>query len=304
MKNRLEGILEAIDAAAKHGPKVAPPAGVLTGFAGEKLTGLLQRLPAVAGHDYLEVGVFQGSSLLNVALANPNVTCFGIDNYSQFDHANRNRSLVVERAGRLGLANYELIDLDFEEGLLSFQGKVGTYFVDGPHDYRSQLVCLGYAPRFLADGGVIVVDDANYAHVRKATADFVTMFPQFKLVFEAYTRAHPVNMSEGELAEAKSGWWDGVNVIVHDPENRIEGLMPPAPSNHRFIRDHEIQSCRNGPLAYEAADLIDSLLKPWQLPKAIARLARHRSERKAELGPYRFCNTESEGLPTRLASLR
>lgn len=31
-----------------------------------------------------------------------------------------------------------LIDKDFEEALLNFDRKVGVYFVDGPHDYRSQ----------------------------------------------------------------------------------------------------------------------------------------------------------------------
>lgn len=290
---------------ARNGLLTAPAEGILTGFAGDKLTGLLQRLPQVAKGDYLEVGVFQGSSLLSTALANPSIRCFGIDNYSQFDPSNRNRSIVVDRAERLGISNYELIDKDFEDGLLEFPGKVGTYFIDGPHDYRSQLVCLGYAPRFLERGGVMVVDDANYAHVRKATADFVTMFPEYKLVFEAYTRCHPINMRAEERAEAQAGWWNGVNVIVHDPDDQFDGLMPPAPSNSRFIRDHEIHGARNAPLSLEAADIIASLTSsPRHLPRALFRYLRGYKNKKKEIGEYRFCNTESSGLPSRTAKVR
>lgn len=294
-----EALFIALDDATRDGLAVGTE--VLTGFAGRKLTGLLQRVTAVAGGDYLEVGVFQGSSLLHVALANPEVTCFGIDNYSQFDPNNRNRSLVVSRAETLGLSNYRLIDEDFEEGLLGFEGEVGTYFVDGPHDYRSQLVCLGYAPRFLKRGGVIIVDDANYPHVRQATADFLVMFPEFKLVFEAYTGKHPFNMTAQEEAEARDGWWDGVHVIVHDPDDRFEGFMPPVPGNPRFIRDHVVQIGRYGPVAWEASDLVQSLARPWQFPKALARFLRARKERADELAHrYRGCNTEGVESGTRL----
>lgn len=298
-------LLLAIREAAEHGLAPAPAPNVLTGFAADKLTSLLQRLPAVVGGDYIEVGVFQGGTLLSVAHANPSITCFGIDNYSAHNPAGRNKALVGSRAEQLAVSNYRLIDQDFEDGLLGFPEEAGTYFVDGPHDYRSQLICLGYAPRFLKRGGVIVVDDANYPHVRQATADFLVMFPEFKLVFEAYTERHPANMTASEADEARKGWGNGVHVIAHDPDDRLEGLTPPVPTNARFIRDHDLHIARHAPLAYEAADLVQAVLRPWQLPKAIARLARAAWTRRHELaGRYRSTNTESDGLPTRIAEMR
>jgi hypothetical protein len=304
MSDYTDGILKCIRE-AEDGVLVEAPKDVVTGFAGDKLTGLIQRITRFIGTDYIEVGVFQGSSLLNTAFVNPGIHCYGIDNFSQFDLDNRNKSLVQERAGKLGVTNFTLIDKDFEEGLREFSGKVGTFFIDGPHDYRSQLMCLAYGTRILAEKGVMIVDDANYAHVRQATADFLYMHPEYKLVFETYTPCHPSNMTPAQLADAKAGWWDGAHLIVHDPENEFEPLMPQVPDNARFIRDHHVHIARYGPVATEAAMLLETVPRPWKWPKGIVRYAKALRERRQDI-QHRFhsCNTDSEDLPPRIGRTR
>lgn len=295
-------IFALIEEAQTQGLEETPPSGILTGFSGEKLTGLLQRLPKVTGKDYLEVGTYQGSSLLHAALANPNIICYGIDNFIAHDSSGTNKETVIKRAGELGLDNYRLVEKDFEEALADFKEEIGTYFIDGPHDYRSQFICLAYAPKFLARNGVILVDDANYAHVRQATADFLTFWPEYKLVFEAYTDCHPINMTREQLQTAKSGWWDGVHVIVHDPDDTIDGLSPPVPGNARFIRDHDVHSARWAPVAAYALDTTSAIVRPWELPRAFWKTLRERVRQSGEIkGRFRFANTESQGLPTRMA---
>ncbi len=276
----------------------------VSGFAGDKLTGLIQRLTRLLSKDYLEIGVFQGSSLLHTALCNPSITCFGIDNFDFFDPDNRNKNIVVERAKKLNVQNYEIIDKDFEIGLKEFEGNVGVYFIDGPHDYRSQLMCLAYGRKILSASGCIVVDDANYGHVRQATKDFIYMNPDFKLVFEAYTDCHPYNMNAKQKAEAKAGWWDGVHLIVHDPENNFVGLDPAVPQNSRFIRDHQVHITGHASVAAEAALLMASLSKPWRLPKSIARYLTARKARAGDIqNSYFTCNTDSGNLETRTAKI-
>src|SRR5690606_1223227 len=178
---------------------------VLTGLSGTRLVGALQRLTSLLREDecYCEVGVFQGLTLLSTAYANPSIACFGIDNFSQFDAGSVNEALVRQRADALNARNARLVNADFEVALRTadqwLEGRrVGVYFVDGPHDYRSQLVCLLRAKRLLAPGAVIVVDDANYEHVRRANADFLESHDEFALLFEAYTPCHPANMNEAQ----------------------------------------------------------------------------------------------------------
>jgi hypothetical protein len=304
MTNHAEKILECIRG-AEEGVLDSGPNQVVSGFAGDKLTGLIQRLTRAIGQDYLEVGVFQGSSLLNTAFCNPEIHCYGIDNFSQFDARGENERAVRERADLLGVKNFTLINKDFEVGLREFQGKVGVYFIDGPHDYRSQLMCLIYGASILATNGCMIVDDANYAHVRQATRDFLVAFPEYKLVFEAYTDCHPRNMSPEQLAEARGGWWDGVHLIVHDPVEAFTSLTPPTPENNRFIRDHSVHIVRDAAVASEAAMVLESLRYPWHFPKAFVRYIRSLTRSWAETRRrYRNFNTDSLGLPSRLAELR
>ena len=142
----------------------------LSGYSGEKVMGFLQRIAKELDVDkecYLEVGVFQGMSLISVAGVKSDLLCVGVDNFSQFDPDGKNKELVLERIGLNNIENIRLVEKDFEDALLGLDehisGKmIGLFFVDGPHDYRSQLMCLEMVKPYLSENALIVVDDSNY----------------------------------------------------------------------------------------------------------------------------------------------
>ncbi len=192
----IKNITKAIEESENLGLHNDTAKDILDGFSGEKLVGLMQRLPGLFAHDenacYLEVGVFQGLTLLSIAAANPNFKCYGIDNFAFFDPDGQNKGIIEKRIAKLNLSNAFLIEKDYEDALESLsielgQTKIGVYFIDGPHDYRSQLMCLELALPYLTDHAVIVIDDSNYKHVRQANRDFLKIHPSYKLIFEAYT---------------------------------------------------------------------------------------------------------------------
>ena len=306
-------VIKEIDAGA-----IRPQAfdNVLSGYSGEKIIALLQSLTGLrdaASEAYVEIGVFQGLTLLANASANRAVTCFGIDNFSQFDPAGVNLSHVMDRKRRLNAKNANLIVGDFEAALsadveASLAGKrIGVYFVDGPHDYRSQLLCLLLARPFLAPGSFIIVDDCNYRHVRQASVDFVSTNREYKLLFEAYTACHPENMNATQLADARRGWWDGVNVIVHDPEDRLLGLSGSTDASRElFYQDHIVHAQKGAEFAVEAISFAESFLQPWRLPRAGGRLLRTVLAKSMNMrGRYANLNTYSLDLPAaRVAELK
>jgi len=51
---------------------------------------------------YLEVGTFNGYSLLSAALYNPSTRCIGIDNFSQFDLEHKNEILLCANLRKFG----------------------------------------------------------------------------------------------------------------------------------------------------------------------------------------------------------
>jgi hypothetical protein len=269
-RNHIERVLSIIRDTEKAGLLNNRRPEGLSGISGLKTVGLLQRLAHLfAGENnvcYLEIGVFQGLTLVSTALEAPELPCFGIDNFATLDPKGKNKSIVCERLDRFGATNANLIDADFEKALKELDAhlggrKVGIYFVDGPHDYRSQLVCLMLIKPFLHNRAVIVVDDANYPDVRWSTRDFLLGHPEFKLLFDAYSPAHPANMTIVQKTEHESGWLNGIHVIVCDPDTYLPEMLPPTNDHERTLYlnewlNHRLRSAELTPEALHLADAI------------------------------------------------
>ncbi|EAW35612.1 class I SAM-dependent methyltransferase [Lyngbya sp. PCC 8106] len=250
MSIKIDQLIAAISETESNGVLKKLDPEILSGLSGDKIIGTLQRLCCLFAAEkdtcYLEIGVFQGLTLLSTALSCPDIKCYGIDNFAQFDPKKENYSIIKERQNKLSIKNIELINEDYEDALEKLpkyigKSKVGVYFVDGPHDYRSQLMCLELILPYLHENAVIVVDDCNYQHVRQANRDFLVTHPEYKLLFDAYTRCHPNHMSSEENYSVRKGWWNGINVLVRDIKNDLKFMLPPTErSRDIFENEHKI----------------------------------------------------------------
>ncbi|MBN4080976.1 class I SAM-dependent methyltransferase [Caldithrix abyssi] len=232
----------------------------ISGFSENRLIGVLQRIAKYqeANNDYgcyLEIGVFQGMTLLSVANELSKHHAYGIDNFSQCDPSNTNKDLIRSLIQENQINNVHLINDDYERALDHLwehigDKKISTFFIDGPHDYRSQLMCLELAKKYYSKKVVIIVDDSNYSHVRMANWDFLKINSQFKLFFEAYTECHPENLNDVGIEIARKGRWNGVNIIVHDPENLLERRFPSTSDDRSFyVNGHIVHSEKLGIIA-------------------------------------------------------
>ena len=265
----LSNVRRCIESANQDGlvsNKIGEELGGLSGFstvgALQALTGLFADDPTVC---YLEIGVFQGLTLLSIADLYPNFPCFGVDNFSLLDPESKNLNLVRERLSNYNADNATLINLDFEDALKSLTDHIGdkkiaVYFVDGAHDYRSQLVGLTLALPHLHDNAVILIDDANYHFVRQSTNDFLDAFSDFKMIFEAYSPDHPANLDKNTLAKFEAGWLNGINILVRDPNDSLPQMRAPLESGYRlFVNDWLVHRHGVAELAPEALDLAQAI---------------------------------------------
>lgn len=274
--------------------------GILTGFSGEKMVGTLQRLSKTFLKPetcYVEVGVFKGLTLLSVAKEIGDIKAYGIDNFAYFDKENKNFNIVKERISKLNLSNVEIINKDYEDALENLQNeigekKVGVYFIDGPHDYRSQLMCLALIKPYLAEDAIIIVDDCNYRHVRQANRDFLKTHPEFKLAFQSYTKIHPLNLSENERKNHIKGWWNGVNIIIKDKNNTLETEFPPT------FRSRTLYENEHGIHATKHPEVIPFLLKLTNaLAPVVYRFSKLSKKKDLIKGKYKEMNTYGDNLP-------
>ncbi len=312
------GIVDAITQANLHGllehEKQSRASSILTGYSGNKVVGVLQRLCRLFAGDeaacYLEIGVFQGLTLNSVACAVPSLACFGIDNFSFFDPEGKNLSIVNQRIEALGNGNAHLINADYEDALDNLGAwlgdrKIAVYFVDGPHDYRSQLMCLELALPYLHEQAVIVIDDSNYEHVRQANSDFLRTHKEWVLIAQAYTSSHPQNMAPEDEASAINGWWNGVNILGHDPNGLGTRSYPPTRrSRAQFEADHLLHPHRMAPLVVDSLRLTNEIANraPLAFARRLVRMVKKVNSIRQGLAKFDSMNTDSDELPSFLVS--
>ena len=165
---------------------------------------------------YLEVGSWQGASLISAALFNTTAQCLSIDNFSEFQFSDRNnRDILAENIKKFP----QIRNIILHEGAYlqqlpeicsTLNKKVNVYFYDGAHDYISQKKGLEAILPYLADDGLIVVDDVNWKEVAVAVNDFLFENSQFQIIWQVKTGDFSKDKS---LEKIDPCWWNGILVL-------------------------------------------------------------------------------------------
>ncbi len=130
---------------------------------------------------YCEVGCFQGASLIGALLDHPDTMAYAIDDFSEFNPWQNNYNNFLKNIESLQLDEQICFcHQDFEEFFANLQEmgleeKIGVYFYDGAHDYRSHLMGLLLVRPFLAENALIVTANSNWQAVQQAHYDFLTL---------------------------------------------------------------------------------------------------------------------------------
>ena len=80
--------------------------------------------------------------------------------------------------------------------------RVGVYYYDAAHDYRSQVRGLRLIEPYLADDALLIVDDTDWEQVARAIRDYLAGQPRAELV---------VTLDGKDLGQP--WWWEGVQVL-------------------------------------------------------------------------------------------
>ena len=207
---------------------------------------------------YLEIGSFRGFTLIHNAIYNKHTKLIGIDNFSLFDKKNQNFNFIKNQIKKNNIKNIEFIKKDFEYADRYIQNKIGVLFVDGAHDYRSQLIALLNYSKYLSNEGIIIIDDCNYYHVRKATFDFLNSNKEFKLIHQKYTNVHIANASLKKRTEIKNGNWNGINILYKGKNSKINQKLK-LPKNEKTLIElfYDTHLCFRHRYAFNVPEILD-----------------------------------------------
>jgi predicted O-methyltransferase YrrM len=186
---------------------------------------------------YVEIGTFRGFTSINNSLNKKNQIKF-------------KKSLK-----KYSVKNLKLINCDYEKAfeiLKKNKIKIGLLFIDGPHDYRAQYVILEKFKALLSKNACIIVDDANYNHVKLATLDFLNNNKEFKLISQKYSKTHPVDK---RTSKKKLTNWNGIHVIEKNSKKNSVKLKINKNLALKFhIDSHDIQRHYFGNKVLEVMD--------------------------------------------------
>jgi predicted O-methyltransferase YrrM len=130
------------------------------------------------GEGYLEVGTFKGRSLSGVLLDAPDRRYVAVENFSEFGmHTALSRAQLEQSIAQYSTNRaFRLLDGDAFRVLATTEpslGRIGVYFYDGAHTGLAHYLALGVAEPKLADEAVVLVDDASWPMVARATGRYV-----------------------------------------------------------------------------------------------------------------------------------
>lgn len=151
---------------------------------------------------YVNVGIWQGFSLIAAALGNERKECIGVDNFSEFGcPKSQCMGHVADYAPGRRMAVH---DMDYRDYFAHVhRSPIGVYFYDGLHAYEHQLEGLRIAEPFFAPGCLVFVDDMNIDGPHRATQDFLAeRSGAYETLFHAttYGDCHPT-------------YWDGLMIL-------------------------------------------------------------------------------------------
>jgi len=164
------------------------------------------------GEAYLEVGSFKGLSLIGAMLGNQGRRFYAIENFLEFNlDAEATRSELLANLARwVGPQQARLLEGDCFDLLRRRGGPlepVGAYFYDGAHGRLPHYLALGLAEPWLATRALVVIDDASWPMVRRATDRYLAAHPGYRLLFDL-----PAEREEDPR------WWNGVRVYAFERE--------------------------------------------------------------------------------------
>jgi predicted O-methyltransferase YrrM len=155
------------------------------------------------GETYVEVGTLRGTSLIAAMRGNEDRDFVAIDSW---DMDGGSRDLVEKNLRRFGLPPPTLLEGDafdlIRDGALAGR-RVGAYYYDAAHRYEQQLEGLRLIEPYLSGRAVLIVDDADWERIRRATADYLAEQPRARLAWEVSGSDH-----------GRPEWWEGVQVLA------------------------------------------------------------------------------------------
>lgn len=168
-------------------------------------------------HAFVNVGVWNGFTMLAAMAGNDDRLCIGVDNFSEFGGP---KEAFLERFAARRSVRHRFFDRDYVDFFAAgLDRPLGVYLYDGEHSYENQYRGLMVADPFYAEDAVVIVDDTNLDRARDATLEFARDSRlEWQVLYDQRTAAarHPTLWNGLMILRAGGGGGEPVELPVID----------------------------------------------------------------------------------------
>lgn len=203
---KIEHIINSIKRAQLNKSKLTKEVLECGGFSSNKIRHLLNNILDYPNTNYLEIGVFMGSTFVSALYKNNINIAYAIDNWSEFNDYGDIKKIFNDTCKKNNINNYKIFEEDcFSLDLSKIKEKINVYLYDGNHDEINQYKALKYYYPILADEFIFMVDDfdsydAKWAEVERGTRHAIDDL-NLKILYENHLHSFGRNNADS--------WWNG-----------------------------------------------------------------------------------------------
>lgn len=209
MSSLIEHVEESFERAEVCQSKLNEAVLSMPGMSGKKTRHLYNNLASMDDARYLEIGVWKGSTLCSAMFENE-MTCVGIDNWSEF--RGPKDEFANNFAHHKGKNNASFIESDCWNVDPSVLGSFNIYMYDGHHTEESHYKALNHFLPCMDDEFIFIIDDWNWLNVREGTLKSIED-NNMEILFQKEIRTSEDN-NHAKSAGAQSDWHNGISVFV------------------------------------------------------------------------------------------
>jgi len=199
---------ESIAKADRKVSKINNEILAIDGMSSPKVRHFLNNLCSLPGANYLEIGVWKGSTFVAALYGNTEIlkSSIAIDNWSEFGGPrmlwNQNcRAFLPDNSFQF----YDVNSFALDKRKI-FKNPINIYFYDGNHSVESQKRAFTYYNDVFAEVFIAVIDDWNQIEVKMGTDQAFKELGYTVL----YERMLPGDLRGGDIVN----WWCGLYVAV------------------------------------------------------------------------------------------
>lgn len=210
----------AIEKAEKKISKVNKDVLLVEGMSSTKSRHLLNNLCAFPEVVYFEIGSWKGSTIIAASFKNKG-HFYALDSFKKRFKQKENPSVTFysNKDKFSNYCNYTFFENNsWEFDLSNIKEKVNVYFYDGDHSPEGTEKAFTYYDEILADTFILLMDDWNRTHIRKATKKALS---KCEILFEKeFFTPKGKNDPHGEgglgsmIGRSVDTWWNGLYLAV------------------------------------------------------------------------------------------